>query len=251
MFFELFSWQLSSGKLAGQYTGLFFSADLSIPTRMGSDMFSLPPQKYLEDLQKYWCHPKPFTSICPLLSLCCSESGTSVWLCHPSSLRVWKRTVWELPWRYSGYDSSCLMQEACVQSLIRELRYHMPCSVQFSSFQSLSHVWLFATPWATARQASLSITNCQSLPKPMSIELVMPSNHLILRHPLLLLPSSFPSIMVFSNESALRIRWPKYWSFSFNISLSNEHPGLVSFRMDWLALLQSKGLSRVFSNTTV
>lgn len=81
-------WQLSSGKLAGQYTGLFFSADLSVPTRMGSDMFSLLPKKYLAALQKYWCHPKPFSSICPLLSLCCSESGTSVWLCHPSSLQV-------------------------------------------------------------------------------------------------------------------------------------------------------------------
>ena len=106
----------------------------------------------------------------------------------------------------------------------------------FSSVQSLSHVWLFVTPWTTARQASLSITNSQSQPKPMSIELVMLSNHLILCHPLLL-PSIFPSIRVFSNESALHIRWPKYWSFSFNISPSNEHPGLISFRMDWLGLL--------------
>ena len=95
-------------------------------------------------------------------------------------------------------------------------------SVQFSSVQSLSHVRLFATPWTTARQASLSITNSQSSPKPMSIESVMPSNHLILCRPLLLLPSIFPSIRVFSNESALRIRWPKYWSFSFNFSPSNE-----------------------------
>ena len=97
----------------------------------------------------------------------------------------------------------------------------------------------------------LSITNSPSSPKPMSIESVMPSNHLILSHPLLLLPSIFPSIRVFSNESALHIRWPKYCSFSFNISPSNEHPGLISFRMDWLISLQSKGLSRVFSNTTV
>ena len=110
-------------------------------------------------------------------------------------------------------------------------------SNQFSSVQSLSCVRLFATPWTAARQASLSITNSRSLPKPMSIVSVMPSNHLILCRPLLLLPSIFPSIRVFSNESALRIRWPKYWSFSFNISLSNEHPGLISFRMDWLDLL--------------
>ena len=93
------------------------------------------------------------------------------------------------------------------------------------------------TPWITAHQASLSITNSQSPPKPMSIKLVMPSNHLILCHPLLLLPPILPSIRVFSNESTLRLRWPKYWSFSFNISPSNEHPGLISLRMDWLDLL--------------
>ena len=121
----------------------------------------------------------------------------------------------------------------------------------FSLVQSLSCVQLFVTPWTPARQASLSITNSRSLPKLMSIELVMPSNHLILCCPLLPLPSIFPSIRVFSNESALRIRWPKYWSFSFNIRPSNEQPGLISFRMDWLDLLESKGLSRVFSNTTV
>ena len=105
---------------------------------------------------------------------------------------------------------------------------------QFSSVQSLSHVRLFATPWTAIHQASLSITNSQSLPKLMSIESVMPSNHFILYHPILLLPS----IRVFSNESALHIRWPKYWSFSFNISPSNEHPGLISSRMDWLDLLE-------------
>ena len=108
-----------------------------------------------------------------------------------------------------------------------------------------------ATPWTAARQASLTITISQSLLKLMSIESVMPSNHLILCRPLLLLPSIFPSIRVFSNESALRIRWTKYWSFSFSISPSNEYSGLISFRMDgWISLL-SKGLSRVFSNTTV
>ena len=110
-----------------------------------------------------------------------------------------------------------------------------------SSVQWLSRVQLFMTPWTTARQASLSITNSRSPPKPMSIESVMPSNHLILCCPLLLLSSIFPSIMVFSNESALRIRWPKYWSFSFNISPSNEHPGLISFSMDWLDLLVVQG----------
>ena len=110
-----------------------------------------------------------------------------------------------------------------------------------SSVQSLSRVQLFATAWSKAHQASLSINNSWSPPKSMSIELVRPSNHLILCHPLLLLPSIFPSIRVFSNESALCIRWPKYWSFSFNISPSNEHPGLISFRMDWLDLLTVQG----------
>ena len=113
-------------------------------------------------------------------------------------------------------------------------------------------VRLFVTPWTAAHQASLSITNSWSSPKLMSIESVMPSSHLILCHPLLLLPPIPPSIKVFSNESALCMRWPKYWSFSFfSIIPSEEHPGLISFRKDWLDLLQSKRLSRVFSNTTV
>ena len=111
----------------------------------------------------------------------------------------------------------------------------------FSSVQSLSRVWLFATRWTAACQASLSITNSLSLFKLMSIESVMPSNRLILCCPILLLPSIFPSIRVFSKESALRIRWPKYWSFSFNISPSNEYSGLISFRMDWLDLLAVQG----------
>ena len=110
-----------------------------------------------------------------------------------------------------------------------------------SSVQLLGHVQLFATPWTTARQASLSITNSWSPPKPMSIESVMPSNHLILCCSLRLLSSIFPIIRVLSNESALCIRWPKYWSFSFNISPSNEHSGLISFRMDWLDLLAVQG----------
>ena len=108
---------------------------------------------------------------------------------------------------------------------------------QFSSVQSLSCDRFFVTPWTAAHQASLSITNTQSLLKLMPIKSVMPSNHLILCCPLLLLPSIFPSIRVFSNDSVLHIRWPKYWRFSFNISPSNEHPGLISFRIDWLDLL--------------
>ena len=120
-----------------------------------------------------------------------------------------------------------------------------------SSVQLLSHVWFFVTPQTAAHQASLSVTNTQSLLKLMSIESVMPSNHLILCRPLLLLPSIFPSIRVFSNESALRIRWPKYWNFSFNISPSNEHPGLIPLGWTGWISLKSKGLSRVFSNTTV
>ena len=120
-----------------------------------------------------------------------------------------------------------------------------------SSVQSLSHVRLFATPWITARQASLSITNSWSSLKLMSIESVMPPSHLILCCPLLLLLPIPLSIRVFSNESTLCMRWPKYWSFSFSTIPSNEHPGLISFRTDWLDLLQSQGLSRVFSNTTV
>ena len=114
-------------------------------------------------------------------------------------------------------------------------------SDQFNSVQLLSHVWLFATPWTAAHQASLSITNFWSLLKLMSTELVMSYNHLILCHPLLLLPSIIPMIRVFSDESALCIRWPKYWSFSFNISPSNEYSGLISFRMDWLDLLAVQG----------
>ena len=119
--------------------------------------------------------------------------------------------------------------------------------IQFSSVQLLSCFRLFATPWTATHQASLSVTNTQSLRKLMSIELVMSSNHLILCRPLLFLPSIFHSIRVFSNESALFIRWPKYWSFSLNISPSNEHPRLICFWMDRLDLMQSKGHSRVFS----
>ena len=118
----------------------------------------------------------------------------------------------------------------------------------FSSVQSLSRVQLFVTPWTAARQASLSITNSQSLFKLMSIKLVMPINHLILRHPLLL-PSVFPSIRVFSNESAVRIRWPKYWNFSFSTSPSTEYSGLISLSIDWFALLEVKGTLKESSPT--
>ena len=140
-----------------------------------------------------------------------------------------------------------LLKPACLEPVLykREVTAVRNLSAiaksQFSSVQSLSGVWLFATPWITARQASLSITNSWSLLKLMPIESVMPSSHLILCHPLLLLPPIPPSIRVFSNESTLHMRWPKDWSFSFSISPSNEHPGLISFRMDWLDLLAVQG----------
>ena len=121
----------------------------------------------------------------------------------------------------------------------------------FSSVQSLSRIRLFATPWIAARQASLSISNSWTSLRLASIKSVMPSSHLILCRPLLLLPPIPPSIRVFSNESNIHIRWPEYWSFSFSIIPSNEHPGLISFRMDWLDILAVQELSRVFSNTTV
>ena len=122
---------------------------------------------------------------------------------------------------------------------------------QFSSVQSLSRVRLFVTPQTAACQASLSITNSRSSLRLMSIESVMPSSHLILCRPIFLLPLIPPSIRVFSNESTLHMRWPKYWSFSFSISPSNEHPGLISFRMDWLDLLAVQGTLKSFSHTTV
>ena len=125
--------------------------------------------------------------------------------------------------------------------ILGKLGGNLAPGIKVSSVQSLSHVRLFVTAWTAARQASLSITNSQSLLKLMSLEAVMPSNHLILCHPLLLPPSVFPSIRVFSNESVLRIRWPKYWSFSFSISPSKEYSRLISFRMDWFDLLAVQG----------
>ena len=140
--------------------------------------------------------------------------------------------------RSPGKGNGNPLQYSCLENSME--RGARQTTVQFSSVQLLSHVWLFVTLWSAACQASLSITNSQSLLKLMSIELVMPSNQLILCCPLLL-PSIFPSIRVFSNGSVLYIRWPKYWSFSFNTSPSNEYSGLISFRMDWLDLLAVQG----------
>ena len=150
--------------------------------------------------------------------------------------------VWCPGLQSKGYNEMKFYQAASLEaSLFKPLLFQLSIfewmGIQFNSVQSLSCVRLFATPWITARQASLSITNSRSLPKLSSIKLVMPSNHLILCRPLLLLPPVPPSIRAFSNESTLHMRWPKYWSFSFSISPSNEHPGLISFRMEWLDLL--------------
>ena len=164
---------------------------------------------------------------------------------------TWVRSLgWEAPWRRKWQPAPVLLPRKSHgwRSLVsmgsqRSDRTEWLHFTQLytSSVQSLSHVQLFATPWTVAHQASLSITNSQSLLKLMPIELVMPSNHLILCHPLLLLTSNFPSIRVFSSDSALHIRWPKYWSFSFSISPSNEHPGLISFGIYWLDLLAVQG----------
>ena len=152
----------------------------------------------------------------------------------------------EKPYYYGKVDQTCISSIAsgfftCLAigkcKFWVHWKFFMVCSVQ-----SLSHVWIFVTPWIAACQASLSITKSQSPPKLMSIELVMPSSHLILCYPLLLLPLIPPSIRVFSNESTLRLRWPKYWSFSFSIIPSSEHPGLISYRMDWLDLLAVQGI---------
>ena len=136
---------------------------------------------------------------------------------------------------------SIIFGMAGITLLVSTVVFSVFSIVQFSSVQSLSRVWLFATPWTAAHQASLSITNTQSLLKLMSTESVMPSKYLILCNPFLLLPSIFPSNSVFSNESVLRIRWPKYWSFSFSISPSNQYSGLISYRIYWLGLLAVQG----------
>ena len=163
---------------------------------------------------------------------------------HINILWIGKLTWTQFLFYFLCYCASLSLDRRYISStgeMILSGRQVLVLLYRISSVQSLSHVRLFATPWTTAHQASLSITNSRSLPKPMSIKSMVPSNHLILCHPLLLLPSVFPSIRVFSNESAFHIRWPKYWSFSLNISTSNEHPGLISFRMDWLDLLAVQG----------
>ena len=135
-------------------------------------------------------------------------------------------------------EYSDAIQNSGISSIMQSYWKFYTCSLVV---QLVSSVWLFVTPWTAAHQASLSITNSWSLLKLMCIESVMPSNHFILCHPLLLPPSTFPSIMVFSDESVIHIRWSKYWSFSFRISLSNAYLGLISFRMDWLDLLAVPG----------
>ena len=152
---------------------------------------------------------------------------------------------WTFFWQVGGEVSrSQLLQSSgptALESTCLWVAYQFSSVQLLSPVQLLSRVWLFVTPWTAARQASLFITNSWSLLKLMSIESVISSNHLTLCCPLLFLPSVFPSIRVFSNESALRMRWPKYWSFSFNISPSNEYSGLISFRMDWFDLLAVQG----------
>ena len=154
-------------------------------------------------------------------------------------LRLW--LTWVLDPIYSFTDPWGSDFVLLMQVFFFLFKLHDFCFSLFSSVQWFSHVWLFANPWTAARQASLSITNSHSLLKLMSIESVMPSNHFILCHPLLLPPSIFPSIRVLSDESVLCIRWPEYWSFSFGISPSNEYSWLISFRIDWLDLLAVQG----------
>ena len=164
--------------------------------------------------------------------------GSSLYLGQPKGKMIMKQ------------NQDCIFIKA-KSNMPRFKDIHLPVFFKFNekecyfwriiSVQLLSRVRLFSTPWTAAHHASLSITNSRSPPKPMSVESVMPSSHLILCHPLLLLPSIFPSNRVFSNESAFLIRWPKYWSFSFNLSPSSEDPGLISFRMDWLDLLAVQG----------
>ena len=200
---------------------------------------------------------------------CVPRSFSHVWLCDPKDCSLIVSSVYGilqariLEWiampssrglsQPGDQSNQCLLHCLHWQAdslplaptrkpIIHYMKYYFLSSY---SVQSLCHVRLFATPWTAAHQASLSITNCQSPPKPMSIETVIPSNHLILCCPLLLLPSIFPSMRIFSNESALHIRWPKYCNFSFNISPSNEDPGLISFRMDWLDLLEVQGTLKI------
>ena len=185
--------------------------------------------------------------------------SVNIWLRHPGSLLTRECSKYPLPLLIqlqSKWRTVSLSHLPPFPKVFLYPRESENNQVQLSSVQSLSRVQLLATPWTAGCQASLSITNIQSPPKPMSIESVMPSNHLILCCPLLLLPPTPPSIKVFSNESTLHMRWPKYWSFSFSISPSNEHPELISFRMDWLDLLAVQGtlkslLQRHSSKTSI
>ena len=200
-------------------------------------------------MEVYW----ELTVHCVCVCVCVCESLSHVWLCSPmggslpgSSVQgILQERILEEVARRSSHPRdwtqvSCLVGRCFTVWATREA----PGVHSVQSVQLLSHVRFFVTPWTAACQASLSITKCWSLPKPMSIELVMPSSHLILCHPLLLLPPNSPSIRDFSNESTLRLRWPKYWCFSFSISPSNEHPELISFRMDWLDLIAVQGTLR-------
>ena len=178
--------------------------------------------------------------IWPKVNLITDETSTKLsWIWNPQSLKF---SLSFMEWR-KDYVIKDAKKGKCIKYILIYIWR------AFSLVQSLSHVQLFVTPWTAAHQSSLSITNSQSLLKLMSMDSVMPSNYLIPCCPLLLLPSLFPIFRVFSSESVLCIRWPKYWSFKFSISPSSEYSGLISFRTDWFD--QSKGLSRVFSNTTV
>ena len=182
-----------------------------------------------------WLHGFPLTFPSAPLPLSLAITSSFSILCPALSGRH-RRLLW-----FSLAHMPIIPKASSLTRLSSELRMHISsCVIRFSSVQSLSRVQLFVILWVTARQASLSFTNSRSLPKLMSVELVMPSSHLILCRPLLLLPPIPPS-RVFSNESALHMRWPKYWSFSFSISPSSEHMGLISFRMDWLDLLAVQG----------
>ena len=153
---------------------------------------------------------------------------------HSLIILPWKLRLFQSYWHLDNFEGA--MWQGTQISVGVDIRSsNLIIGIQFSSIQLLSRVWFFATPWITAHQASLSITNSRSSPR-LTSESVTPSSHLILCRSLLLLPPTPPSIRVFSNESTLRMRWPKYWSFSFSINPSNEHPGLISFRMDWLEI---------------
>ena len=196
-------------------------------------------------MSSHWCHPTISSSVVPfpscLQSFPASRSFPVSYLFAIRWPKYWSFSFNISPSNeYLGLRMSFTSLSLIPSYLFLSLSQN-PCSYNLPSF-----VLLFVTPWTTARQASLSITNCQSLPKPMFIESVMPSNHLILCHPLPLLLSVFPIFGVFSSKSALLIRWPKYWSFSFSISPSNEYLGLISFQIDWSDLFAVRGLSRVF-----